>query len=168
MRRLGSNVVACALAFVLWACSRGAGPLPSGAALGGLADIDQPESYTGEALYTYMDGGADLYLKQGFSALYVRRYGRGNERFIVELYEMKDASGAAHIYQSSRRVNAEKELASGCLASITPAEILTARGRYYLVGRNEDPLAKQNDALVELSRNVLNRLPGACAVAGAK
>jgi len=142
--------------------------LPAGAALGGLADIDHPESYTGATLYTYMDGGADLYLKQGFSALYVRRYGRGSESFIVELYEMKDASAASHICQSSRRLNAEKELASGCLASVTPAEILTARGRYYLVVRNEDPLASQSDALIELGRNVLNRLPGPCAFAPKK
>jgi hypothetical protein len=142
--------------------------LPSGAALGGLADIEQPESYTGATLYTYMDGGADFYLKQGFSALYVRRYGRGDERFIVELYEMKDASAASRTYQSSRRLNAEKELASGCLASVTPAEILAARGRYYLVVRDEDPLASQSDALIELGRNVLNRLPGSCAFAAKK
>jgi hypothetical protein len=168
MRRGGGAAVACTLALGFWACSRGAGPLPSGAALGGLADIEQPESYAGATLYTYIDGGADFYLKQGFSALYVRRYGRGNERFIVELYEMKDASAASHIYQSSRRLNAEKELASGCLASVTPAEILTARGRYYLVSRNEDPLASQSDALIELCRNVLNRLPGPCAFATKK
>jgi len=167
MRRVGCAAVACTLALSLWAC-RGAGPLPSGAALGGLADIDQPESYTGATLYTYMDGGADFYVKQGFSELYVRRYGRGNERFIVELYEMKDASAASHTYQSSRRLNAEKELASGCLASVTPGEILAARGRYYLVGRNEDPLASQSDTLIELGRNLLNRLPGSCAFAAKK
>ena len=168
MRRVGGAAVACTLALGLWACSRGAGPLPSGAALGGLVDIEQPESYAGATLYTYIDGGADFYLKQGFSALYVRRYGRGNERFIVELYEMKDASAAAHIYQSSRRLNAEKELASGCLASVTPAEIQAARGRYYLVGRNEDPLTSQTEALIELCRNALNRLPGPCALAAKK
>jgi len=168
VRRVGSAAVACTLALGLWACSRGAGPLPPGSALGGLVDIEKPETYTGATLYTYMDGGADFYLKEGFSALYVRRYGRGNERFIVELYEMKDASAASHIYQSSRRSNAEKELSSGCLASVTPAEILAARGRYYLVGRNEDPLASQSDALIELCRNVLNRLSGPCAFAAKK
>jgi len=168
MRRVGGAAVACTLALGLWACSRGAGPLPPGAALGGLADIEQPESYTGATLYTYMDGGADFYVKQGFSALYVRRYGRGNERFIVELFEMKDASAASHVYQSSRRLNAENELASGCLASVTPTEIQAARGRYYLDGRNEDPLASRSDALIELCRNVLNRLPGPCAFAAKK
>jgi len=167
MRRVGVAAVACSLAFSLCAC-REAGPLPSGEALGGFVDIDQPESYTGATLYTYMDGGADFYVNQGFSVLYVRRYGRGNERFIVELYEMKDVSGASRIYQSSRRLNAEKELAGACLASITPTEILAARGRYYLVVRNEDPLASQSDALIELGRNVLNRLPGPCAFAPKK
>ncbi len=168
MRRIGGAAPAFALALGLWACSRGAGPLPSGAALGGLADIEPPESYTGAALYTYMDGGADYYLKQGFNALYVRRYGRGSELFILELFEMKDASAAAHVYQSSRRPNAEKELASGCLGSVAPAEIQAAKGRYYLVGRNEDPLASQSTALTELSQKVLNQLPGPCAFVAKK
>jgi hypothetical protein len=166
MKRIGSAAV-FTLALALWAC-HGAGPLPSGGTLGGFADIEQPESYTGATLYTYMDGGADFYVKQGFSELYVRRYGRGNERFIVELFEMKDASAASRLYQSSRRPNEEKELAGGCLASITSTEIQAARGRYYLVGRNEDPLISRNDALIELSRNVLNRLPGPCAFAAKK
>jgi len=167
MTRIGS-AAACMLALGLWACSRGADPLPSGATLGGFADIEQPESYTGATLYTYIDGGAEFYLKQGFSVLYVRQYGRGNESFTVELFEMKDAAAASRVYQSSRRVNAEKEFASGCLASVTPTEIQAARGRYYLVGRNEDPLASRSDALIELSRNVLNRLPGPCAFAAKK
>ena len=168
MRRVGAAAVACTLALGLWACNRGAGPLPSGAALGGLADIEQPESYTGATLYAYIDGGAEFYLKQGFSTLYVRRYGRRNERFIVELFEMKDALAASHIYQSNRRLNVEEELASGCLASVRPAEIQAARGRYYFVGRNEDPLASQSEALIELGRNVLNKLPGPCAFAAKK
>jgi len=167
VRRLGV-AVACTLAVALWACGHGAGPLPSGATLGGLAGIEQPERYTAATLYTYMDGGADFYVNQGFSALYVRRYGRGNERFIVELFEMKDASAASHVYQSSRRPNAERELASGCVASVTATETQVARGRYYLVGRNEDPLAGPSDALVELSRNVLNGLQGPCAFAAKK
>lgn len=167
MRWIGS-AAAFTLALGLWACGHGAGPLPPGAMLGGLADIEQPESYKGAALYTYMDGGADFYVKQGFSALYVRRYGRGSERFIVELFEMKDALAASSVYQSNRRPNEEEELASGCLASVTPAEIQAARGPYYLVGRNENPLAKQNDGLIELTRKVLNGLPGACPFAAKK
>lgn len=159
--------MACMLALGLWAC-RTAGPLPSGDRLGGFQDTDPPERYTGSTLYTYMDGGADVYINQGFSALYVRHYARGNERFTVELFEMKDAPAASRVYQNSRRPSEEKELAAGCLASVTPAEIQAARGRYYLVGRNEDPLASRNEALFELSRNVFNGLPGPCALAAKK
>ena len=167
MRRVG-RAAACALALGLWACSHGAGPLSSGATLGGFADVEQPESYTAATLYTYIDGGADFYVNQGLSKLYVRRYGHGNESFILELYEMKDASGASRVYQSGRRPTAEKEFGSGCIASVTPTEIQFAKGRYYLVGRNEDPMASQSDALIELCRNVLNRLPGPCALAAKK
>ena len=158
---------ACALALALCGC-HATGSLPSGAALGGFQDVDRPESYTGATLYTYMDGGADFYINQGFSVLRVRRYSRGNETFTVELYVMKDASAASRVYQSSRRPNNEKELAAGCLASVTPAEIQASRGRYYLVARNEDPLASRSDALIELSRNVLNGIPGPCALPAKK
>lgn len=158
------SVAACALALALWAC-HGSGPLPPGAALGGFADVDQPESYTGATLYTYMDGGADFYIDQGFSVLYVRRYGRGKENLVAELFKMKDAPAASRVYQSNRRSNEEKELGLGCVASIAPAEIQVARGRFYLVARNEDPTASRSDALIELSRNVLARLPGPCAIA---
>jgi len=157
------GIAACALALALCACHR-SGPLTSGASLGGFSDIDQPESYTRATLYTYMDGGADFYVNQGFSRLYVRHYAQGNDRFIEELFEMKDAPAASRIYLSTRRPHEEKELAGGCLASITPTEIQVAKGRYYLDGRNEDPLATRNDALIELTRNVLMALPGQCAL----
>jgi hypothetical protein len=158
---------ASALALALWAC-HGSGPLPPGAALGGFADVDPPESYTGATLYTYMDGGADFYIGQGFSVLYVRGYGRGKESFVVELFKMKDAPAASRVYQSNRRPQEETELGSGCVASIAPAEIQVARGRFYLVARNEDPTASRSDALIELSRNVLAGLPGPCAIAAKK
>jgi len=166
MRSIG-RAVAFALTFALCACHR-AGPLPPGATLGAFADTEQPESYTGATLYTYMDGGADFYINQGFSALYVRRYSRGNEHFTVELFEMNDAPGASRVYQTSRRPNEEKPLAGFCLASVSPAEIQAARGRYYLVGRNDDALTTRGDALLELSQSVLNRLPGACSLAAKK
>ena len=77
---------------------------------------------------------------------------------------MDRASAASRVYQSSRRQNEEKEFAGGCVASVTPTEIQEAKGRYYFVGRNEDPLASRSNALIELSRSVLNRVSGAmCA-----
>jgi hypothetical protein len=160
-------VAASALALALCAC-HGSGLLPPGAALGGFADVDQPESYNGATLYTYMDGGADFYIGQGFSVLYVRHYGRGKESFAAELFKMKDAPAASRVYQSNRRPQEETELGSGCVASIASAEIQVARGRFYLVARNEDPMAGRSDALIELSRNVLAGLPGPCAIAAKK
>jgi len=165
MKRIVSAAL-CSVAVVLSAC-RGAGPLPPGEKLGDFADIDKPESYTSATLYTYMDGGADFYVQQGFSRLYVRHYSRSNERFTVELFEMKDAPAASRVYQSSRHPNLEKELTGGCIASVGPSAVEAAKGRYYLVGRNDDPLATRNDALIALSRKILEPLPGPC-VPGAK
>ncbi len=162
MTRLTASLT-LALLLAPWACNRAASLLPEGAALGGFGDVDKPETYTGATLYTYMDGGADFYVKQGFSTLSVRRYARGSNRLILELFEMRDADAATRVYASGRRPQSERELTPGCVASVMPAEVQVAKGRYYLLGRNEDPLAAEGVALTELARNTVARLAGECA-----
>jgi hypothetical protein len=160
-----ARLLICVCLVAPWACNRAGKALPDGATLGAFSDVDKPESYTGPTLYTYMNGGAEFYIKQGFATLSVRRYGRGGERFVLELFEMKDAAAAASVYAAGRRPKAEKELTNGCVATVMPTEVQVAKGRYYLVGRNEDPLASQGEALLNLTGRALATLPGECTPA---
>ena len=157
MRRL-AGIAAIALLLEALACSSGGDLLPAGTELGGFSDVDKPESYNSATLYTYMDGGAEFYIKQGFVGLYVRRYARGAENFVAELYQMKDAQSAAALYGATRRPEVEKEVA-GHRASVSPAEIILAKGRCYLVCRNDDPMATDNTSLVDLCAKVARRIP---------
>ncbi|RPI23030.1 MAG: hypothetical protein EHM61_20770 [Acidobacteria bacterium] len=149
-------------ALVAAGCRDSSAPLKE--PISGFSDTEESESYNRATLYTYMDGGAEVYLEYGFSSLDVRRYARGSERYLVELYKMKDGESASAIYTYTRRTGKEAELLPGCLAGITPAEVQLARGTYYLVCRNEDPMAKRSPSLRELALQLAERLPGDCGV----
>ncbi len=143
------------------ACSSSPGPLDQ-ELTGGYIDTEESENYNRGSLYTYMDGGADLYLEYGFSRLSVRRYARGRDRYLVELYEMKGPESAFALYSYNRRSGTESELVPSCVAGITDAEVQLARGSYYLVCRNEDPMARNRVRLIELARQFAGRLTGDC------
>lgn len=163
MRKAGLTIVSVWLLSA--ACSSPPGVLDQPLS-GGFIDTEEPESYGRTGLYTYMDGGADLYIEYGFSNLSVRRYARGKDRYIIELYEMRDPEAASAIYTYSRRHGKEAELLPGCVGSITDSEILLARGASYLVCRDEDPMARNRVHLLELARQIAERLSGDCGVAG--
>ena len=148
MKRL-TACLGVALALGAPACSLGGKSLPAGAELGGFTDVDTPESYNSATLYTYIDGGAEFYIKRGFVGLRVRRYARGSETLVAEVYEMKDAEAAGALYGATRRPEVERDL-SGRRASVSPAEVTLAEGRYYVVCRNDDPMATDNRSLVDL------------------
>ncbi len=143
------------------ACSNSAGVLDQPLS-GGFIDTEESESYNRGTLYTYMDGGADIYIEYGFSNLSVRRYVRGRDRYVVELYQMRDPDSASAVYTYGRRAGKEADLVPGCAASITDSEIQMARGSYYLVCRNEDPMARNRSRLADLAIQVAKRLPGDC------
>ncbi|GEM_PF-3019780 len=152
-------VLVCLLV-TLPGCSSDSSLLPSGEDLGSFADVGDPESYGSATLYTYMNGGAEVFLEYGFVALSIRRYSRGSDQLIAELFEMRDPSAAASLYSYLRRTNAETEIRPGCRASVTPSEVLLAKGRYYLACRNEDPLATRGVAVGELAERIADRLAG--------
>jgi hypothetical protein len=133
--------------------------LPAGADLGLFSDVDRPENYTGAALYTYMNGGAEVFLQKGFSRLTVRRYARGAEELIAELYEMRDSQAAAQMYGQMRRPESEMEILPDLRGSVAQAEVILAKGRYFLVCRNEDPMATDGAAVRELALRIAERLP---------
>lgn len=165
MRRRARRLPLGALAaLALTSCTGETGPLPAGPALGGYASAGKAESYTGMTLYGYMDGGADTFLEYGFSSLAVRRYTRGSTQIVVELYTMRDGAAAAALYSSMRRPGSEMEVVPGCRASLGDTELRVARGGRYLVCRNENPLAKQDEAVRDLCARLVARLEGDCGV----
>jgi hypothetical protein len=72
-----------------FAVGQGLPELPN--VIGAWHAVGAPETHAGADLYTYMDGGAELYLEYGFQDMTVRFYERGKDQITVELYRMKDS-----------------------------------------------------------------------------
>jgi len=56
--------------------------------------------YKGEELYRYIDGGAEVYIREGLVDATVVNYQAGGhkEPVVVEIYRMKDREGAKKVY----------------------------------------------------------------------
>ncbi len=64
-------------------------------------EVTRADSFSGKALWGYMDGGADLYMEYGCQQLYVREYTSQGENLKLELYVMGDPAAAFGIYKLS-------------------------------------------------------------------
>jgi hypothetical protein len=75
--------------------------LPS--SLGAWTAVNDAETFVGEELFLYINGGADIYHEYGFEQVTVRDYARGEDRIAVEVYAMTgDAFGIFSILRSDR------------------------------------------------------------------
>jgi len=63
--------------------------------------IVRNEVFKGTSLWGLINGGADVYLEYGFSALLLQEIKRGNTNFRIEIYKMKNPLAAYGIYQMS-------------------------------------------------------------------
>jgi hypothetical protein len=63
--------------------------------------VVRSENYSGQGLYGYIDGGADLYIEYGFIKLYLTEYQWNNESIKTEVWLMKDSPSAFGIYSLS-------------------------------------------------------------------
>jgi hypothetical protein len=66
------------------------------------ATIASTEYYAGQALFGYIDGGAELYLEYGFKKLGRQEVLIAKERIVVEIYQMSGANEAYGIFSVQR------------------------------------------------------------------
>lgn len=66
------------------------------------AKILKTESYAGNALFGYIDGGAELYLEYGFKKLGRQEVLYSNEKFVVEIYQMAGPNEAYGVFSVQR------------------------------------------------------------------
>jgi len=118
--------------------------------------VGAPERHAGSGLYTYMDGGAELYLEHGFEELMVRFYERGNDQVSVELYRMKNSGYG--IFTILRSENGEPATVGD--AGFRSGYYLTfSSGKFYCAVTAQSEFADAAQAAVEIGKVVASRLP---------
>jgi hypothetical protein len=122
-------------------------------------EVRSVRSFAGDALYGYIDGGADLYHEYGFERLSVQELGLDEETYFSEVYRMADPGGAFGMFSISHRECAQADSLppSSCVA---PFVVQWARSQYFvrIAGASRTPSAQVGVLL--LARTLAAKISG--------
>ncbi len=123
--------------------------------------VSDTRFYSGEALYRYIDGGAEIYFEYGFDRVAVQKFiqEKSGQELQVEIFRMSDSLAALGIFTYFRRQCRPTPSLSLYFCD-TPFQLIFARGNYYVSITNfkGDSLAGKNSR--QLARKLLARIPG--------
>ena len=125
-------------------------PEPFPAAIGDWRADGPTTTYDRRSIFSYLDGGAEVYLAYGMTALATRRYVRDGETSIVaDLFEMATPAGAYGMYTFELE-GPEIELGQG--AELSSGMLRFWQGRCFGTVRAEQESSVADRALLDLGR----------------
>jgi hypothetical protein len=137
--------------------------LPAAAGLEGWAPKGEPQLFSGEALFEYIDGGAEIYHEYGFREVAVQDYrSPGGRTVSLEVFEMASPAAAFGMFTFKR--SGEGPLASfGTEGELESYYLNFWRDRYLvtITGFDEDPGTVAGLSVV--GRAVSDRIAGEAA-----
>ncbi len=89
------------------------------------------QTFNGESLWGYIDGGADLYLEYGFTSLLVQELDLNQIHFTINIYRMKDSASAFGIFSISRYKCSKVDSISE-FSCISNFQFQVVKGKYYI------------------------------------
>jgi len=134
--------------------------LPGAGAVPGWEPADEIQRFSGDDLFLFIDGGADLFLEYGFREVAARAYrGPGGAAINAEIYEMADPGAAFGVY-SVRCGDAGDDAAVGSAARLADYYLTVWQDRYVatFTGLSETPAVQ--DGLVAIGRAVAGGIVG--------
>lgn len=110
--------------------------------------------YDKDALWGYMNGGADLYLEYGFENLTVQTFRGEDADFKAEIYKMSSPEAGYGIFSVSRFRCSETRvvLRTDCL---TDYQYLAAKGSYYVSVSNTTGSLKEREISLKIGQKIL-------------
>ena len=115
--------------------------LPDGNAAPGWTKDGEPQEYEGEELYTYIDGGAEIYQEYGFRRIIIQDYKDAKGKSVsLEIFEMETPAAAFGMF-SFKRSGSGKTVALGAGAELEAYYLNFWKGRFLvtLTGFDEAP-----------------------------
>lgn len=135
--------------------------LPTEHVADGWSRTDTARMYEGDELFSFIDGGASLFLEYGFTrALAAEFQDTRNESITLEVYEMKDPGAAFGIY-SLRSGERGAQIAIGQEGSMQTDYIMFWKGNYYVSIAASDSTTECRAGLLTIARTVDGRLANA-------
>jgi hypothetical protein len=110
--------------------------------------ITGKRTFSGESLYGYINGGADLYLEYGFDGLEVTEFSIKKNRYKAEVWKMNDPLAAYGVFSVSRfKCGSRPEFSA--FSCLNRYQLQVVCGPYYLNITNQSGNA--GDSLVMIS-----------------
>jgi len=147
------------LVLMIMACTGGGGDelqglFPSPDDVPGITTMGRPQTYGGNKLFDYMNGGAELFYEYGFERACVQRYQTPPGEVTVELYQMDLPANAYGIYTFDTQgehppIGQDATYGRGLLAFW--------KGRYFVrvFSENED----LKETLLVLGQDIAQKIP---------
>jgi len=133
--------------------------LPSGNEVPGWARDGEPQEYEGEDLYTYIDGGAEIYQEYGFRRVIVQDYENSAGMSVsLEIFEMATPAAAFGMF-TFKRSGQGKSLDLGGGAELESYYLNFWEGRFLVTLTGFDDSRGTIEGLVALAGIVGQRLP---------
>ncbi len=119
--------------------------------------ILQEESYNGNSLWGYIDGGADLFLEYGFENLLVQEVILNNCRFKIDFYKMKNEKSALGIFSVST-FNCSNETLPIDFFCISKYQVQFALKEYFISIANEVGDSTSLSLSKKMAENIISKI----------
>lgn len=134
--------------------------LPAGADVPGWPKDGEPQEFEGEDLYTYINGGAEIYQEYGFRRVIVQDYEKAGGRSIsLEIFEMETPAAAFGMFTFKRSGQGQSvDLGGG--GELESYYLNFWKGRFLATLTGFDDSRETVEGLTRFARGVEAKLPG--------
>ena len=134
------------------------GYLPGDDAVPGWTRDGEPQEYEGEDLYTYIDGGAEIYHEYGFRRVIVQDYkNAGGKSLSLEIFEMETPAAAFGMF-TFKRSGKGRAVALGGGAELEAYYLNAWKGRFLMTLTGFDETPETTEGLTAVARAVDSRM----------
>jgi len=140
--------------------------LPDGNAAWGWSKDGEPQEYEGEDLYTYIDGGAEIYQEYGFRRVIIQDYKNAKGKSVsLEIFEMETPAAAFGMF-SFKRSGSGQSVALGAGAELEAYYLNFWKGRFLVTLTGFDEAPETVDGLTAVAGIVDSKIREAGKVPG--
>lgn len=119
--------------------------------------IKRNDSFDGESLWGYMNGGADIYLEYGFDILRVQEFESEGETIKLELFKMENPVSAFGIY-SIKTFKCRESNVLTSLDCLNDYQYQLLYGNYYIQIINESGSDKAKKYMAQIATALIKKL----------
>lgn len=134
--------------------------LPETSASTGLARVSEISTYEGQALWEYINGGAEVYHLYDFESVATADYKNNEIEIIVDIYKFNGSKNAFGLYSTAMRSDMATIIKMGVEGYIDPASVTFVKGEYVVKLTGYDESTAGAVALSNFAEELSGKIPG--------